>query len=251
MKESRIMHVFNKYIKRFNMNKGNVKALYFHSLKMMDLCKDIASNLGIFSDEEVIICGLIGLFHDIGVFSNKNKLCYGMNDGIDYSKVSVDIMFDKDKLMREITDDVRYDDVIKISIYCHNKYGFPNGLSDKVLHFCKVLKDAHAIDNFRMVVNYSYMDMHIDSFPSDIVYNTFKQYKVISNKISDNDADNVLEVLSLVFGINYHYSFVLVKQEECIDKLIGSLKMKQKNIMKFFNQIGAVINMYVDRKISG
>ena len=43
MKETRIMRVFNKYVKKFNMNKGNIKAVYFHSLKMMDLCKDIAS----------------------------------------------------------------------------------------------------------------------------------------------------------------------------------------------------------------
>ena len=120
-----------------------------------------------------------------------------------------------------------------------------------MLHFCKVLKDAHAIDNFRMVVNYPYMDMHIDNFPSDLVYYTFKQYNVISNKISDNDADNILEVLSLIFGVNYHYSYVLLKQEECVDKLITSLKINNKAIKKFFNQIGAVLNMYIDRKISG
>ena len=251
MRETRIMRIFNQYIKNFDMNKGNVKALYFHSLKMMDLCKDIASNLGIFTEEEIIVCGFIGLFHDIGMFSNKNKYCIVVDGAIDYSKKSVDIIFDSEKLIRKITDDKKYDDVIKISIYCQNKLGLPNGLSDKMLHFCKVLKDAHAIDNFRMVVNYPYMDMHIDNFPSDLVYNTFKQYNVISNKISDNDADNILEVLSLIFGVNYHYSYVLLKQEECVDKLITSLKINNKAIKKFFNQIGAVLNMYIDRKISG
>lgn len=251
MRETRIMRIFNQYIKNFDMNKGNVKALYFHSLKMMDLCKDIASSLGIFTEEEIIVCGFIGLFHDIGMFSNKNKYCIVVDGAIDYSKKSVDIIFDSEKLIRKITDDKKYDDVIKISIYCQNKLGLPNGLSDKMLHFCKVLKDAHAIDNFRMVVNYPYMDMHIDNFPSDLVYNTFKQYNVISNKISDNDADNILEVLSLIFGVNYHYSYVLLKQEECVDKLITSLKINNKTIKKFFNQIGAVLNMYIDRKISG
>ena len=54
MKETRIMKIFEQYIKKFNMNKGNIKAMYFHSLKMMELCKDIASNLGIFTDEEII-----------------------------------------------------------------------------------------------------------------------------------------------------------------------------------------------------
>ena len=60
IKESKIMNVFNKFVKNFDMNKGNVKATYFHSLKMMDLCKNIASNLGIFTEEEVVVCGFIG-----------------------------------------------------------------------------------------------------------------------------------------------------------------------------------------------
>ena len=33
MKETKIMRVFNQYIKKFDMNKGNVKVLYFHSIK--------------------------------------------------------------------------------------------------------------------------------------------------------------------------------------------------------------------------
>lgn len=250
MRETRIMKIFNQYVNKFDMNKGNVKAIYFHSLKMMDLCKDIASNLGIFNEEEIIVCGLIGLFHDVGMLSNKNKLCILTDQSVDYSKKSVEIIFDSDKLIREITSDTKYDDVIKISIYCQNKNGLPNGLNDKMLHFCKVLKDAHTIDNFRMVINYSYLDMHIDNFPNSLVYNSFKQYHVISNKVSDNDADNILEILSLIFGVNYHYSYVLLKQEECVDKLIGSLKIGNKAIKKFFNQIGTVLNMYIDRKIA-
>ena len=233
------------------MNKGNVKALYFHSIKMMELCKDIASNLGIFTDEEIVICGFIGLFHDIGTFSNRNKLLLSLEEAEDYSKKSVNILFDSEKLIREITDDTRYDDVIKISIYCHNKNGLPSGLSDKMLHFCKILKDAHIIDTFRLSIKYPYLDLRIDSFPSDLVYNTFKQYRVINSRVSDNNADNVLIILSNVFGVSYHYSYVLLKQEACVDKFIRAIDVSNKAFMKFFNQIGAVLNMYIDRKIVG
>ena len=250
MKETKIMNVFNKYIKNFDMNKGNVKALYFHSLKMMELCKDIANNLGIFTEDEVVICGFIGLFHDIGAFSNRKKLTFLNNEGIDYSKKSVDIIFDSDKLIRKITEVSTYDDIIKVSIYCQNKNGLPNGLDEKMLHFCKVIKDAHALDNFRMVINYPYMDMQIDDYPNSLVYDNFRQYRVINNKISDNDADNILEVLSQIFGMNYRWSFILLKQEEFVDKLISSLKIKNKEIKKFFTQIGMVLNLYIDRKIA-
>ncbi len=251
MKETKMMSVFNKYIKKYDMNKGNVKETYFHSLKMMDLCKDIARSLGVFTEEEIIICGFMGLFHDIGSFSNRNKYIFFLNQADDISKKSVDIIFDSKKLIRDITDDTTYDDVIKVSIYCHNKVGLPNGLTDKIAHFCKVLKDAHTLDDFRMSINYPYLDMHIDNFPNSLVYETFKQYSVISNKVSDTDADNILQVLSLVFGVNYLYTYQILKDEAYIDKLISSLRTKNKEIREFFTQIGNILNIYIDQKIAG
>lgn len=251
MRETRIMKVFEQYIKKFDMNKGNVKAIYFHSLKMMELCKDIATNLGIFNEEEIIVCGLIGLFHDIGMISNKFKNCLTLEDNTDKSKESLDILFEKEKLIRNITENKKYDDIIKIAIYCQNKNGLPQGFDTKVLHFCMIVKDAHIIENFRMVTNYPYMDMHIDNFPNDLVYSDFKKYRVINSKVSDNDADKILEVMSLIFGVYYTYSYALIKEEACVNKLVQALKISNKNISKFFYQIGSVLNVYIDRKIGG
>lgn len=249
MKETKIMKVFDNYVKRFDMNRGNVKAMYFHSIKMMELCKSIANSLGVFTEEEVKVCGMIGLFHDISMFSNKLKTSIILDDDGDYARESINILFESDKLIRDITSDTKYDDVIKVVIYCQNKRGLPKGFSDKVLHFCKVIKDAHVIEKFRMVTNCPYMDMYIDNYPSDLVYNTFKNYRVIDAKISDNDADKILEVMSAVFGIYYRYSFSLLKEEDSVNRLLNSLHISNKNLSKFFYQISSVLNVYIDRKI--
>ena len=249
MKDSKILKVFEQYIKKFDMNKGNVKAMYFNCIKMMTLCKEIASSLGVFNEEEVQVCGIIGLFHDIGVFSNKFKNVLTLEDNTDKSKESIEILFDKDKLIREICDDKKYDDIIKIAIYCQNKNGLPKGFDEKVLHFCMVVKDAHVLENFRMVTNYPYMDMHIDNFPNDLVYNDFRQYRVVNSKVSDNDADKILEVMSLIFGVHYPYSYNLLKESDSVNRLVNALKIKDKRIEKFFNQVGSVLNIFIDKKI--
>lgn len=249
MKETRIMKIFEQYIKKFDMNKGNIKSMYFHSLKMMELCKDIATSLGIFNEEEIILCELIGLFHDIGSFSQKRKSC--ILDDEDQINKTIDILFEKDKLIREIIEDTKYDDIIKLSIYCQNKIGLPKGVDNKTLHYCMIIKDAHVIETFRMITNYPYMDMHIDNYPNDLVYNDFRKFKVVNSKVSDNDADKILEVMSLVFGIYYTYSFRILKEELCVNKLVSALKMKNKTISKFFYQIASVMNMYIDKKIEG
>ena len=248
MKENKIMKVFEQYIKKFDMNKGNVKVMYFHSIKMMELCKDIATSIDVFNDEEIIVCGLIGLFHGIGSFSTKYSSVLYLEEGIDYNKESVNILFTKDKLMRSITNDTKYDDIIKIAIYCQNKNGLPKGFDEKIIHFCKVIKDAHVIENFRLVTNYPYMDMHIDNYPNDLVYNEFKKYKVIDSKISDNDADKILEIMSLIFSIHYQYSFSILKEEQSINKLINALTIDNKGINKFFDQLASVLNIYIDKK---
>ena len=51
MKSSRIMKIFEQYVRKYDMNNINIKAKYFHSLKVMEISKDLASGLGIFSEE--------------------------------------------------------------------------------------------------------------------------------------------------------------------------------------------------------
>ena len=252
MKETKIMKTFEQYIKKYDMNKGNVKAIYLHSIKMMELCKDIAASLKTFTEEEIIICGFIGLFHNIGMISNKTKECISLDNNTELAKKTIEILFDKEKLIRKITDDITYDEVIKVAIYCQDKNGLPNNLPEKPKAFCKVLKDANTIEKFRMINNYPhpYIDMYIESYPSDNIYEEFKNFQVMTINKKENNSDTILEVLSLVFNIYYPYSYKIIKQEQSVNKLIENLIINNKTIAKFFLQIASVLNMYIEKKIS-
>lgn len=246
MNHNKIIKVFEQYMKKFNLNKSSIKARYFHSLKVMELSENIATVLGIFNEEEIMVCGLIGLFHDLANFNETGYELY--NDDEDKIRETVDIIFEEG-LIRKITNDTKYDNIIKIAIYCNNKINLPDKLDPKIIHFCQVLKDAHTIDIFRLVLNYPYIDLHIDSYPTEQIYNTFKEFRTVNNKEVDNNADNVIVVLSEVFSLNYRYSYQLLKENEYISKIIHSLIIKEKNITRFFKQIEHVLNEYIKRKI--
>ena len=47
------MKIFEQYVRKYDMNNINIKARYFHSLKVMEIAKDLATELGIFTDEEI------------------------------------------------------------------------------------------------------------------------------------------------------------------------------------------------------
>ena len=247
MKSSRIMKIFEQYVRKYDMNNINIKARYFHSLKVMEIAKDLAQGLGIFSEEEIAVCELIGLFHEIGNFSKTPNYHIDEDDDDTYEK-TINILFNK-KLIREISKETKYDDIIKLALYAYDKNGFPSDIDDKTKHICAIIKDAHNLDSFRLFVNYPYVDTRINSYPNNLVYEDFKKFKNISSKMSENSSDSVLVVLSNMYSFNYKYSYYLLKQNNYIAKMFDSLTFENKEIENFFKQLMIVLNNYIDKRI--
>lgn len=248
MRSSRLLKYFEEYIKKIDMNNTWAKAKYFHSLKSMDLAKNIATDLNVFTEEEIVIIELIALFHDIGNFEQKNYN-YLDNQEEDTTMRSIEILFDEG-LIRKITDDTSYDNMIKVAIFCHNKDGLPKNIDEKWITVCNIMKDVYKLEEIRMAINYPYIDNRINSYPTNEVYNEFKTFKTLNNKISDNNADNILAVLSQLFSLNFKSSYMIVEEKQYIDKLIDSLVFENRKIEKFFEQIKLVLKNYLKKKIS-
>lgn len=248
MKSSRLLKYFEEYIKKIDMNNAWSKAKYFHSLKAMDLAKLLANNFGIFSEEELVVIELIGLFHDIGNFEQSN---YNMIDNSEEDSAikSINILFDEG-IVRKITDDTKYDNMIKLAIFCHNKDGLPKNIDEKSIIVCNIMKDIHNIEEIRMVLNYPYIDNRIREYPTELVYNDFKLFKKINSKMSENNADNILIALSKVFDLNYNISYEMLSEKNYVSKIINSLDFEDKKIEKFFKQIDAVLNSYIKKKMT-
>lgn len=248
MRSSRLLRYFEEYIKKIDMNNTWSKAKYFHSLKSMDLAKILASEMNVFTEEEIVVIELIALFHDIGNFEQKS---YNYLDNVeqDGTMKSIEILFD-DGLIRKITEETKYDNLIKLAIFCHNKDGLPKNIDNKAICICNIMKDIHKLEELRMVINYPYIDNRIDNYPTALVYNDFKLFRKIKTNISDNNADNILIVLSNLFALNYKASYSIVEEKEYIEKIINSLIFADKKLEKFFKQIELVLKNYNKKKVT-
>ena len=247
MKSSRLLRYFEEYIKKIDMNNPWAKAKYFHSLKSMDLARTIASDLNIFNEEELVVIELIALFHDIGNFEEKHHN-YLDNTDEDSTMASIHILFDEG-LIRKITDETKYDTIIKLGIFCHNKDSLPKNIDEKTACICNIMKDVYKIEELRMVINYPYLDNRIKEYPSELVYNDFKAFKKVNKKVGDNNADNILIVLSHLFDLNYAVSCTKILEKGYIDKIVDSLIYEDKKVEKFFKQIALVLQNYLNKKI--
>lgn len=247
MKSSRIMKIFEQYVRKYDMNNINIKARYFHSLKVMEIAKELASGLGIFSEEEIALCELIGLFHEIGNFSKTPNYRIEEDSDDSYEK-TIEVLFNKG-LLRDISKETKYDSIIKMALFAYDKNGFPADIDEKTKHVCAIIKDAHNLDTFRLFVNYPYIDTRIDSFPNNLVYEDFKKLKTISSKMSESSSDSVLVILSKMYSFNYRYSYYLLKQNSYIEKMIDTLTFEDKKIENFYKQVAKVLENYVNGKI--
>lgn len=247
MKSSRLLKVFEDYIKKIDMNNSWAKAKYFHSLKSMDLARIIATDLGVFTEDEIVIIELIALFHDIGNFEVKS---YNYLDNIqeDSTMKSIEILFE-DGLIRKITEDTKYDNIIKLGIFCHNKEGLPKNIDKKTICICNIMKDVYRLEELRMVINYPYIDNRIKETPTSMVYDEFKKFNQVNAKLSDNNADNILIELSSLFNLKYKISYSIVKEKEYIEKIINSLIFEDRKLEKFFKQIQSVLLGYVNKNL--
>jgi len=246
MKSSRLLKYFEEYIKKIDMNNSWAKAKYFHSLKSMDLVRSIASNFGIFTEEELVVLELIGLFHDIGNFEQGTYNLIDNNEE-DVAMKSINVLFDEG-IVRKITADTKYDNLIKLAIFCHNKDGLPKNIDEKTVIVCNIMKDVHNIEEIRMVLNYPYIDNRISVCPTSLVYNDFKLYRKISGKMSENNADNILISLSRLFDLNYNCSYAVLEEKNYVSKIIDSLIFEDRKLEKFFKQIDVVLNTYIQKK---
>ena len=118
------------------------------------------------------------------------------------------------------------------------------------MYICNILKDVHRLEELRLVTNYPYIDNRITSYPTDVVYNDFKLFRLMDSKVSENNADNILVYLSNIYGINYKYSYSLIKENNYIHKIINALSFGDDKVEMFFRQIEVVLNTYIDKKIS-
>ena len=102
---------FLEYIKNYDEDEVNINLKIYHSLRVMEISKQIAKNV-CKDDEEVEIAALIGLLHDIARFEQVT-IYKTFNDlrSIDHGDLGSKIL-QKDNYLRKYIDSSGYDEII-------------------------------------------------------------------------------------------------------------------------------------------
>lgn len=243
---------FIKYTEKFNTKDENIERKQQHSLRVMKIAEQIATNLKL-NEEQIQIATLIGLLHDIGRFKQYTEIGLGDNlEGFDHGDYGAKVLFEEG-LIRKFIETNKYDEIIKKSIKNHNKFSIEAGLTQEELLFAKLIRDADKIDilyesiyifyrNNEEVVNKSVL--------SEKIYNEFLKKATIKKEKNAKIKfiDDITCVIAFIYDINYKTSFEIIKEKDYINKIIDRYNFKDQSTKIKVNEIKKIANEYIEEK---
>ena len=245
--------VFNEYVKKYNANDGKIALKIAHILRVADLSKKIAISLNL-SEEDIELAELIGLLHDIGRFEQVRIYNTFIDKiSINHGEYGVKVLFE-DNLIEKFNVDKKYYKIIKTAILNHNRSEIEEGLSDVELLHSKIIRDSDKLDIFYVLSTdtikniYGCELLENETFSEEII-REFKEDHIINYKNRNTYGDIWISHVAYVFDFNYKDSYITMKENDYINKLLKKANFKNENTLKEAKEMIDMANDYIDMKL--
>lgn len=244
---------FIKYTEKYNLKDENIKRKQGHSLRVMEISKQIATNINL-SEEQIQIATLIGLLHDIGRFKQYTEIGLGDNlEGFDHGDYGAKTLFE-DGIIRNFIETSKYDEIIRKAIKNHNKFAIEEGLTEEELLFAKIIRDADKIDILYESIDIYYKNNEEEvnkSVLSEKIYNEFTKKATIKKgkNVRLKFIDDITCVIAFIYDINYTTSFKIINEKNYINNILDRYKFEDKETQEKVNKIKKLANEYIENKI--
>lgn len=242
---------FMKYTNNYDIENENIDRKIYHSLRVMEISKKIATNMGLVN-EQIELATLIGLLHDIGRFEQfKIYQTYSDLESIDHGDLGADIL-KQNNFIRNFIKEAKYDEIILKSVQNHNKYKIADDLNKEEKLFCKIVRDADKIDILYEAIEIFWKNGREEiqnDLISDKVYNEFLSKKTIKKdkNMKKNGIDKLVLMLAFVFDINFHESLEILKKEDYLNKILNNFDFKRQDTKEKIENIRNVLNLYLNK----
>lgn len=240
---------FIKYTENYNLDGPRIEGKQKHSIRVMEISKEIAQGLRL-TLEEIDIAILIGLLHDIARFEQYTQYhTFKDAQSIDHGDLGVEIL---NKDIRKYIETDKYDETIKLAVKNHNKYKIQEGLTQKQELFAKIIRDADKID-----ILYESAEMFWKGRESEIeeatiseeVFEQISKNTQVKVETRKTPIDDVVSVIAFIFDINFKVSFEILKKENYINRILDRYDIKNIETKRKVENIRDIANQYIERKI--
>ncbi len=217
---------FAAYTRNYDPTDPKIALKIAHTYRVADSCERIARSIGL-TDEDVEFAWLSGMLHDIGRFEQVRRYnTFIDSESVDHAEFGADLLFRKELLIAEYTDDRSLDAMIEIVIRQHNKYRIDSSVTGKTLTFCNILRDADKVDILRVNVETPMEEIYnvsedelLSSGVSKAVMDQVKEHHAIKRDIMVSPAEHLIGHIALAFELVYPISWEIARQQGYIYKM--------------------------------
>lgn len=270
----KVEDTFKKYTDNYDTRDEKIKLKVDHTYRVAALSERIAESLGL-NKEDTDLAWLIGMLHDIGRFEQlKNYGTFSDADSIDHAHYGVTLLFDEGLIWKFIdetdigalknTDNkfkneniserylnsskdkenskegVTELDIIKTAIWNHSAYRVEDGLPERVVMFCNIIRDADKIDilkvNYDVTLEVIY-DVTTEELKNaevtDEVMTAFMEHHAVLRSLKKTPIDNLVGHVALVFELVYNESFKIVEEQGYLKKMLSYVSDNPKTVKQF------------------
>lgn len=240
MKE--IIKKYQKYVKQFDQTDSRILYKFAHSLRVMEKMQMLSENLKQ-NEEDAYLSSIIGLFHDYGRFYQLENYNTYQDMVFDHGDYGAEELILKQQLHNFVDQKVD-EQVVYDAIKNHNKYCIPNDLSEKSKYFSKLIRDADKLDILESTAK-GYIEIYEDTLSlSKEVIKEFENHQSIHNENKKTVNDRVLGFYSLVFDLNFPWSYEYLEKHQIIEKIYDKLNNK-----RLFKPYVSIIQTFIKNKI--
>lgn len=247
---------FIEYAKEYGIDSGRINLKVKHILRVSQNCKFLAEQLNL-TEEQIKLAELIGLFHDIGRFEQV-RLYNTFSDkdtGLDHAEYSLKVLYD-DGLIKRFIDTNKYDDIIKKSVYNHNKARIDENVEGEALIFSRIIRDADKLDIYRVINEEEMKDIFwYEEFEnvamSDKLMNCFINDRFINYKDVKTNADLIYVFYGYIYDFNFPCCLKLIRDNNYLEKFCDRIKetFKSEEINKNTKKILEICNNFIEEEI--
>ena len=233
---------FKIHAEKYDMNDIAIIRKFYHSYRVMDFCMLLAKYNN-FNDDDTNIAILVGLLHDYSRFEQwTNYKTYSDIKSTDHGNLATERLF-KDREILNYCENIEYYDEIYDAIKYHNKYSYPEYLSEHNKLLCKIIRDADKLDIFYLLGINKELMVEDDGIISNKVKEDFYNNKSISRLNCENKNDDILLSIAMIFDLHFNYSFKHIKNMKLIDKIYENIENKA-----MFKPYFDYINKYIEKR---
>jgi hypothetical protein len=214
--------------------KANIRLKLAHTYRVCENITIIALSLSV-NREDLALAKAIALLHDVGRFEQLQG--FGSFDDcrtLDHAMLGLRVI-NRARVLCSLSKRER--NLIRKSIWHHNKYQIPVREKSEVAFFSKLIRDADKLDIMKIITEYFEIRDRHPNRALDLglaegmqltkeVVSEFLQGKIVKIALMKTLGDRHLLYLSWVFDINFAITLDLMKEKGYLEKLLSDLSME-------------------------